>query len=227
MNCLTILYFKKRKSALACLAHLPSIGYNQPAMPSSFSHLSGVNPRMLRAEPMQRCKLHECHGACCLHGVWVDLAERDDILAQAGLISPHMPTGLQDPVVWFDEREEDDPFSRSGRVAHSTVLPDYAHYGKTACVFWCDDARCALQVAAVAAGLHPWRLKPFYCVLHPLDLDEQGRITLDESPALLAEEGSCLRPSARAILLVETFEEELCYLLGDDAYQQLLHSGHA
>jgi hypothetical protein len=163
---------------------------------------------------MQRCKLSECRGACCLHGVWIDTAEQDDLLAHAGLIAPHLPEALRDPLAWFDGRSETDEFSPSGQVVHSTVLPDRGHYGGTACLFLLEDYKCALQVAGQAAGLHPWRFKPFYCILHPLDLDEQGRITLDETYPLLAEEGSCLRPAPDMIPLTETFAEELSYLLG-------------
>ncbi len=182
---------------------------------------AGVNPRLLRSEPMQRCRLAECRGACCLHGVWIDLAERDDLLANAALIAPHLPPALRDPAAWFDGRQEADEFSASGQVVHSTVLPDRTHYGGTACIFLREDYKCALQVAGQASGSHPWRFKPFYCVLHPLDLDEDGRITLDETPALLAEEGSCLRPAPQPAPLTQTFEPELRYLLGDEAYQKL------
>jgi hypothetical protein len=181
-----------------------------------------ANPRMRQSAPMQRCRLGECHGACCLHGVWIDLAERDDLLAHAGLIAPHLPADLREPAAWFDGRQEADEFSSSGQVVHSTVLPDPLHYGGTACIFLRDDAKCALQVAGQAAGRHPWRFKPFYCVLHPLDLDEAGRITLDETAALLDEPGSCLRPAPHAIPLAETFAPELRYLLGEATYQQLL-----
>ncbi len=184
-----------------------------------------INPRMLIPEPMQRCKLHECRGACCLHGVWIDLAEQADLLAHAELIAPHMPEALRDPQAWFDGRREADEFAPSGQVVHSTVLPDRSHYGGTACVFLRDDFKCALQVAGQAAGLHPWRFKPFYCVLHPLDLDEQGRITLDSAAALLSEEGSCLRPAPQPISLLETFEPELRYLLGDEAFARLASKG--
>lgn len=176
---------------------------------------AGLNPRLLHSEAIQRCVLSECKGACCLHGVWIDRAEREEILAQADLIAEAMPQTLRDPEVWFDSRVEPDPFSHSGEVFHSNVLPDPAHYGRTACVFLREDFKCALQVAGQSAGLHPWRLKPFYCILHPLDLDEEGRITLDSSQELLAEEGSCLRPAEAGIPLLETFEAELTYLLGD------------
>src|SRR5512135_2340903 len=116
-----------------------------------------LNPRMLREEPLRRCELAECRGACCLHGVWIDQAERDDILANVRLIAPHLPAALRDPAAWFDERSETDEFSASGMVFHSNVLPDRTHYGGTACVFFREDFKCALQVAGAASGKHPWR----------------------------------------------------------------------
>jgi hypothetical protein len=183
-----------------------------------------INPRLRRREAMQRCQLGECKGACCLHGVWIDRAEREDILANAALIQSQMPEVLRDPAVWFDGRCDQDPFSQTGEVFHSNVLPDPAHYGGTACVFLGEDAKCALQAAGLEAGLHPWRFKPFYCALHPLDLDEKGRITLDETTELLDEEGSCLRPTpgGRLVPLLETFEPELRFFLGEEEYSQTL-----
>jgi hypothetical protein len=96
------------------------------------------------------------------------------------------------------------------------------HWGGTACAFLREDHKCALQAAAQAAGLDPWGWKPFYCILHPLYLDDEGRISLDETDSLLDEPGSCLRPASQPIPLVVTFEEELRYLLGDEVYQALL-----
>lgn len=171
---------------------------------------------------MRRCTLGECHAACCLHGVWIDRLEQKDILANAAKIALHMAADLQDPADWFDEREEADDHSISGWVVHSTVLPDPNHYGETACVFLRQDHLCALQVAATAEGLHPWRFKPFYCILHPLDIDDDGRITLDETELMLDEPGSCLRPAEQLIPLIETFEPELRYLLGEKGYQKLV-----
>lgn len=184
--------------------------------------LQRINPRLLDSEPMRRCELGECRAACCLHGVWIDTQEAQDILAHASLIGPHMPPGREDPAAWFDGREEDDPFSKSGRVVHSAVLKDRGHYGGTACGFLRADFKCSLQVAGVEAGLHPWRFKPFYCVLHPLDLDDEGRITLDETALLLDEPGSCLRPAGQDIPLAETFAPEITYLLGEETHRALL-----
>ncbi len=180
-----------------------------------------LNPRMLRAEPLRRCRLEECQGACCVFGVWVDVREVNDILAHATLILPHMPAESRNPGEWFVPLEDRDPHSPSGTVVHTAVENHPQHYGGTACVFWREDAKCALQVAAVENGLHPWRFKPYYCILHPLDQDEEGRITLDSVEELSAEAGSCLRPASEPILLVDTFEKELRYLLGDKMYEEI------
>lgn len=181
-----------------------------------------INPRLLRKEPLQRCRLDECRAACCLYGVWIDQGEWTDIRNHAALIIPHMSPGWDDPGLWVDDREEADEHAPSGKVVHSRVLPDPAHYGGSACVFLRDDFKCALQVAGQAAGLHPWRFKPFYCVLHPLDLDEEGRITLDETEELLAEPGSCLRPAVEPVSLLELFEPELRHLLGEERFSSLI-----
>jgi hypothetical protein len=180
-----------------------------------------INPRMFKAEPMRRCRLDECHGACCVFGVWADQREMEDILANAALIQPYMPAGTENPADWFASYEDQDEFSPSKLVVHTAVETKEEHYGGTACIFWRSDAKCALQVAGQENGLHPWRFKPYYCILHPLDLDEKGRITVDEVETLLQEPGSCLRPSEQKIPLMDTFEEELRYLLGDKAFEAI------
>jgi len=177
-----------------------------------------LSPRLLRSEPLRRCTLDDCHGACCIYGVWVDTHEAETILANAALIIPHMPPGAADPATWFDDRKDVDKFSVSGEVVHSRVVPDESQYSGSACIFLRQDYKCALQVAADANGLRPWHFKPFYCILHPLDLDENGQITLEEDNILLTEKASCLRLSEHSSTLLETFEPELRYLMGDQAY---------
>lgn len=180
-----------------------------------------VNPRLLMREPLQRCGWPQCQAACCAYGVWLDEAEWRDILAHVNLILPYLPIDRRDPVRWVDGRCEEDPFVPSGRVVHTRVYPDPTHYAGSACVFLRSDYKCALQVAGEAAGYHPWRFKPFYCILHPLDLDEEGRITLDEAALLAEEAASCLRWAEKAQPLLDLFAEELRYLLGDAAYEAL------
>ena len=183
--------------------------------------LERINPRMLESEPVQRCALSECRGACCVFGVWVDLREVDDIMRNAALILPHMPVNCRVPGEWFAAVEDTDTNSPSGRVIHTAVENRPQHYGSTACIFCLEDGKCALQVAAIANGLHPWRFKPFYCILHPLDIDEDGRITLDLVEEMVDEEGSCVRRAAHKTPLINTFEPELRYLLGEKGYRSL------
>lgn len=183
-----------------------------------------VNPRLLRSEPLQRCVLHECKGACCVFGVWVDRREVDDILTNAALIIPFMPENARVPGEWFVPVEDNDSHSPSGKVIHTAVENNLEHYGGTACIFLREDAKCALQVAGVENNLHRWRFKPFYCILHPLDLDEEGRITVDEVETLISEPGSCLQSADHPIPLTVTFEEELSYLLGEKGFNSLMDS---
>jgi hypothetical protein len=180
-----------------------------------------ISPRLLQSEPMQRCKLHNCRAACCLYGVWIDEKKVEILLENAKHIAPHMPAGKEDPAAWFDDRRDTDRFTISGRVRHSDVVDAPEHYGGTACVFLRPDHKCALQVASEASGHHPWHWKPFYCILHPLDLDEESRITIDETSLMVNEEGSCLRPASQPIPLLVTFEEELRFFLGNKAYERL------
>ena len=181
-----------------------------------------LNSRLLQSEALRRCHLEACHGACCLHGAWVDMIEMRDILAHAEQIAPHMPPQWADPLTWFDERREPDKFSLSGTVGHTAVLPDADHYGGTACIFLRADYQCALQTAAREGDLHPWRFKPFYCILHPLELDEKGHLTLEADTELLATEpGSCLRPAEHPTPLTETFAKELRYLLGKKKFRKI------
>mgnify|MGYP000902523694 FL=1 len=174
---------------------------------------------MFDSEPLQRCCLEDCVGACCVFGVWVDPREMKDILANAKLIIPFMPESAANPGEWFVPVEDNDKRSPSGKVIHTAVEPAPWHYGETACIFCREDGKCSLQLAAMANGLHPWRFKPFYCILHPIDLDEEGRFTMDTLDALLTEKGSCLRPADHPIPLIETFAPELEYFLGAKGYQ--------
>lgn len=182
-----------------------------------------INPRMLKSEPLRRCELGECRGACCLHGVWLDLAEWENIQAHEQEIRRCMDRNRHLELSnWVEGQVEADLFSKSGQVIHTRVVKTQHHYGGTACLFWRRDAKCALQVAAESAKLHPWAWKPFYCILHPLDLDDEGCITLDKTTELESEAASCLRPADRSIPLAATFESELRYFLGDERYEHLI-----
>lgn len=174
---------------------------------------SQLNPRLHTREPLERCGFPKCQAACCFLGTWVDTIHIEDILSHKDLIIPHMPPAYQHPELWFDERLEPDDKALSGMAGHTTVMPDPGHYRESACIFMREDYKCALQVAAEAAEMPSWRFKPFYCILHPLTLDEHGRITLGDTQELAGEPASCLRYAEAVRELEELFQQELSYLL--------------
>ena len=79
--------------------------------------------------------------------------------------------------------------------------------------FSAKDHKCALQTAAEANDRHRWEFKPFYCILHPLELDQQGNLTINDLEIMSVEPASCLRPAEEEILLIDLFKEEIEYLL--------------
>jgi hypothetical protein len=168
--------------------------------------------RLDRPTSLRRCRLEECRGACCLHGVWLDPLERDDILAHVDLILPWMAVGRGTPSGWFGMAREPEPAFPSGYVIPTECLPNPGHYGGTECVFLRPDARCALQTAGEAAGEHPWRWKPFHCILHPLTFDDDGRVTLAPDDELLSEEGSCFRAGEGVRPIRDWLTEEIRFL---------------
>jgi hypothetical protein len=151
----------------------------------------------------------------------VDITERDRILASTELVNSCLPPDRRESSTWFETAHEADPHTPSGEVVHTRVLEDASHYGGKRCVFLRGDSKCAIQVAGELLSGDPWGLKPFYCILHPLDLDEEGRITLDETALLIEEAASCLVHSEEITPLFKTFEPELRYFLGDEKYYRL------
>ncbi len=176
-----------------------------------------LHPNLEEPQPLRRCDWPACGAACCFQGVWVDEVEIADILAHASLIAPYLRPADRDPAHWFQEIREADSHALSGWVRPIAVRDDPGHYRGTRCIFLRDDFKCALQVAAQAHGQHPWRWKPFYCILHPLDIDESGRILLPPPEELLAEPAACVAPAAEARPPSQIFAAELAYLAGREA----------
>jgi hypothetical protein len=172
-----------------------------------------INPSLKKMARVQRCGWPNCGAACCIYGAWVDNLHANQIIEQAGLIIPWMKPEHREPQSWFDGQLEDDKFALNGKVTHTTVVEDPDHYGGTACIFLRTNFQCALQDAAAAAGKHHWHFKPFYCILHPLELDQYGNLTIDDLEIMVQEPASCLRVSDEEISLTDLFSEEIDYLL--------------
>ncbi len=177
-----------------------------------FPHSIQLSGQLFRSTRLRRCRLSECRGACCLHGVWVDPLEIDDIRLNADLIIPHLAEGRKDPEGWFTDEREEDAFFPSGYLIQTVTIPSPGHYGGTECVFLQPDARCSLQAASIAAGEHPWRWKPFHCIIHPITYEE-GSFTIASDEELLAEEAGCFRAGTAETRMYEALTEELDFLL--------------
>jgi len=181
-----------------------------------------VDPGLLEARAMRRCRLDECQSYCCSGGVWIHLRQADDILAHQDLIFPHLPADCHDTSKWFDgEVEPDTDYPEAGDCTGTSVVEDPTHPAGQTCIFLRpDDRLCALQAAGIANNEHPWRYKPFYCALHPLVLDE-GELSLAEDSEMYLEGGNCNRPTDELIPLYELFDVETKLVVGEAGYMAL------
>ncbi len=150
-----------------------------------------------------------CSSACCEGGVFLDLRERDVIMAHKTLIAGHMDEKQDaDPANWFETEEHDDEDFPSGRCVGTRVLNDK-------CAFLDRSGHCTLQVSATDSGLHKWALKPLFCILYPIEIGN-GVVSFDD---MLQEEESCCTVSSRFdIPLFEGCREELVHIVGDDGF---------
>ena len=182
-----------------------------------------ISEKLFTLETLQRCKLNDCRGTCCTHGVWMDLLEKEKIKAYSDIILSCMDVVSDDPEEWFVDEMDKDPFTESGWVVHTKLVWRKKPVKRKTCIFVRIDHKCALQVASEKLDKHHWFLKPFYCILHPLDINECGEITLEEPQVILTEEKSCLRYSQQQYAPIKIFEEELRFLLGDKYYDNMLN----
>jgi hypothetical protein len=153
-----------------------------------------------------------CSSVCCSGGVYVDLAERERILAVKDIVKQHMDeTQSTHHEGWFEDSEQDDTDFPSGKCVGTNVINEK-------CAFLDKYGRCSIQLAAVERGLHRWTWKPLFCVLYPLEISD-GVVGFDD---LLQDEQVCCTVQPEFdIPLFEACKDELIYLLGQDGYEQL------
>lgn len=170
----------------------------------------------------RRCTIGECQAWCCIGGVSVDLGEKEDILRHADWVKPYLPADRRDERGWFDGQDVADPEYPSGHVEGTTVVDDPTHPAGYTCIFLRpEDRRCALQLAGAAAGLGRWGLKPFYCGLYPLTI-ENGVLCMDDENELYLEGGNCHRESSQVVPLHQLFHDEIVLAVGEERLQQLI-----
>jgi hypothetical protein len=179
-----------------------------------------VDARVLENRTVGRCRNEECRAMCCSHGVYLDLADAGRIVDEAESIKRHLPEEFHDIDNWFDGDVSEDSDFPSGYRVGTQVVPDPGKLENTSCVFLRPDNKCALQVASLAQGRHPWDLKPFYCALYPLIL-LGDKLQLDDDNSLYRNGASCQRPEPELVPLYRLLKDELMLGLGEDGYRQL------
>lgn len=153
-----------------------------------------------------------CVTRCCKGGVYADVKERDLILEHAAAIADQMDdTQNRDVAGWFDPEEREDGDFPSGRCIGTQVFNDK-------CVFLDRQGRCAIQLAAVAAGLDRWAWKPMYCILFPIEISD-GVVGYD--PMLQGVQPCCSTSQTFEVPLFRACQAELVHLIGRDGFDAL------
>jgi len=150
-----------------------------------------------------------CTSVCCEGGVYVDVRERDVIMAHKDLIARHMDqTQTTDPSLWFEPDVTEDQDFPSGQCVGTNVINDK-------CAFLDGAGRCCLQKAAEAEGMHKWAIKPFFCVLYPIEISD-NTVSFDEM--LQDEETCCTIGTTFDVPLFQACREEIVHIVGEEGY---------
>lgn len=184
-----------------------------------------IHPELLEIVAAERCVLHECMGACCSGGVWLDVADLKSIVLHVATIKANLPDERRDPNTWFSAPEPDET-TPSGVKVGTNVIDDPGRPGLTCCVFLRPDRLCALQVTSQQLGLIGLGLKPFFCALYPICV-RNDEVMLDHETERNFGGANCRRSCATPRPVYEVFAEELTLLLGEDGYRELQTQGRA
>ncbi len=170
-----------------------------------------IDPLLFRAKFPESCRLDQCRSRCCRFGVWADAGEKKIILENRTLFLPYVRPEAVEPSCWFG-RAETDPDCPSGTAVETRVVAG-------ACAFFHPGHGCALQKAAIEAGLHEWKFKPRFCIMFPLVLTE-GQLTVDEEMKSLW----CMKEQNRTHPIAQVVRKEVQYLFGTELAQTLAPS---
>ncbi len=171
-----------------------------------------VSDELLQTRFATNCSTTRCSGGCCRVGVFVDVAERDRILARVDVIRRHMEIDqVRDPLKWFEAAETHDSDFPSGRAAHTSLRKD-------ACVFLDGAGRCVLHKAVVEIDGRPTNLKPFFCTAFPLTIVD-GVLLLDD---MCDDRAECCTPDRHGDKDVfSALPAELEHVLGHEGVNEL------
>jgi hypothetical protein len=181
-----------------------------------------IHPELLEEVYTERCVLHECLGACCTGGAWLDVEQLKLIVPHVEAIKANLPEERRDPNTWFSApyANEDSP---DGAIIGTNVVADPHRPDETCCVFLRPDRadrRCALQITSQQLGLEYPGLKPLFCALYPLQI-RGNDIVLDHDTAQNFGGAVCQRVCATKQPLYRAFKAELELVLGEEGYREL------
>ncbi len=184
-----------------------------------------IDPGVLKRARIRRCELGECQAACCTGGVWLNPDEMPKILEWAEVVKSYLPLERHDESKWFELGDRDERFPQGYEIG-TTVIDDPQRPGQTCCVFLRPDRVCALQLASREHSLGWPGLKPFFCALYPMFLEENLLMMDDETPVDF-EGGGCCKPASEAHPLFQIYREEAILVLGEDGYRELCDKADA
>ena len=152
---------------------------------------SRIAPRLTR-KIFRAAPLHRCHATCCRKGVTLSTEERDAILRHREAVARAMEASPREDVSprkfdWFTRRVKKDPDFLCGRSLDTRVAG-------SACVFLRADLLCAVHIASENALGHPYALKPAYCILFPLAVENGA---LDVCRGSYTRKPECCSPVRR------------------------------
>jgi hypothetical protein len=154
-----------------------------------------------------------CTSRCCLHGVYLDPTERDQILSCADVVEKYLDeTQTKDRMKWFDNSEEEDSDFPSGKCVSTEVYNEK-------CVFLNQKGQCVLQVAEIEEKMPTLSLKPYYCILFPI-VKVNGVYQYDD--LCFGESACCTASRMRDEKMVEVCSNELRHALGASKYDEVL-----
>jgi hypothetical protein len=167
-----------------------------------------IDPLVYRAKFPECCRPDQCRSRCCRFGVWADAGEKQSILANRDLFLRYVRPEAAEPSLWFGRTEEDTDCP-SGMAVETRVIGG-------ACAFLHPVHGCALQKAAIDAGLHEWMFKPRFCVMFPLVLTG-GTLTVDEEMKSLW----CMKEKNRTHPITQAVQREVQFLFGRETARVL------
>jgi hypothetical protein len=161
---------------------------------------------------VKKCDISKCYGECCYNGVYADILEVERILSvKDKLIEIMDDSQPKNYELWFENAIKDDDFE-SGYCQGTNVY-------NNKCVFLDKIGFCSLQKLAVKENLDKWYFKPKFCILYPLTFVNK---TISVDTENLECHYNCNQFSSDKVSIIDTCNEEIKYLIGENGYKQLL-----